>query len=444
VAAPGSLFVVGPDGEGQVFEIGTTGLLERDRFQLPNAAGINSVFVRNGVFHYTTPERAVQYDLATEMVLFDYHEFWQKFSAVVPVIATDLRTYDDYSGGVWPNVEDVAVDDAFIQHIQHPNIDLNPRITDEMLVEWDRRRLGALRSRELRYNPQANDAYAMPEQLGERYGSAAPGDAAIASHWPKRLLVSFWGRLIASDPDTGMISWDGPEAIRILFSEQKSDRAPDTAFGHVRWPNGVGRILAPNGFPAIELNGVDQYGVAALPKRLWLYGAVTVSVWFKPLTKAGVSSSLYHRIVSTKTEWNGPDGFDLECSVQSPGHPFATVFGQGGSGSRWARGYNGAFEDGAWHHVAAVLGNTTVTSTVPPHTIHGKVFIDGIDRTSGQVRAGPLIPGQQDLFIGKVAGAEAGTAAADHYRGGLADLRIFPAPLRPADIAALYAKGIGG
>jgi Hydrazine synthase alpha subunit middle domain/Concanavalin A-like lectin/glucanases superfamily len=81
--------------------------------------------------------------------------------------------------------------------------------------------------------------------------------------------------------------------------------------------------------------------------------------------------------------------------------------------------------DGRWHHAAATFDGKFM-----------RVYLDGREITAlerpGTIANDPTVP----AFIGSMG------SVAEHFQGGLDDLRMYDAPLAPSDLAALHLAGL--
>jgi len=145
-------------------------------------------------------------------------------------------------------------------------------------------------------------------------------------------------------------------------------------------------------------------------------GALSLSAWVD-IRNADPATPTQMRIVSKKTLWNAPDGYELEYDAFNKR---VTLLG---GGANFARANAVNLRPG-WHHIAA-----TVTGTV------GRIYVDGVDvTTDGSI--GALAAGTAKLFIARHSGNFA------YLQGAIDDVRIYRRALSASEVGELAAPTV--
>jgi hypothetical protein len=206
--------------------------------------------------------------------------------------------------------------------------------------------------------------------------------------------------------DAGMVGW-------WTFDEGTgSDVSDASGYGHhaaasnlVWWP-GVADTAG-------RFNGQTSRVTVTGGESLDLGGRLSLSAWVRV---DDASTDLYRRIISKKTYWNQPDGFELEYN------PALGYLSMTAGNDNYARA-EGVFLGSSWHHVAGVIDGSTA-----------RIYVDGVDVTTDS-SAGVVEQGKAPLVLGQA--ADPALAQWTTWSGQLDDVRISNLSLSPAEITAL-------
>ena len=150
----------------------------------------------------------------------------------------------------------------------------------------------------------------------------------------------------------------------------------------------------------------------------------SVSAWFK------TTSASYQIMLSNDESTNG--GWGLEMSASSTGCVGFDIKGSTGVDVDEPCA-SGAYNDGNWHQVVAVV--TTNTTTSSGNTI--SIYVDGTLQTTQAATAGTYLPpSSPHSYIGQ-------RAAGNNFSGDIEGVQIYNYALTATEIAALYIDGAG-
>lgn len=165
---------------------------------------------------------------------------------------------------------------------------------------------------------------------------------------------------------------------------------------------------------AVHLSGNESYLFVNDGSLFNLEGASSISVWIRP---DDPNSRVYSRIVSKKTQWNQPSGFELEYFGRGNRLTFsgASVDGLGQGNIEKKLGNE-------WVHIVSVFSNGTT-----------KFFIDG-EFVGEDIYS--VAPEANDipLHIGAAPGNK------DFFKGAIDELYLFDRALSVEEVVSLYKK----
>jgi hypothetical protein len=171
------------------------------------------------------------------------------------------------------------------------------------------------------------------------------------------------------------------------------------------------------GFQRIDnFNGVSDYLNAAPPPNTNVF---SVSVWFRTNSNKRQQSLVGNYRPCSYT----PPGFQL-LLYNTPGNTGVTLYKGGGGGNALVR--QGAFNDGRWHHAAAVFGPSSYA-----------LFVDG---SVAGVKQGSYIPTSYPVKVGAADAAVAGCGytGESYFQGQIADVATYARALSEAEVQQIY------
>ena len=156
--------------------------------------------------------------------------------------------------------------------------------------------------------------------------------------------------------------------------------------------------------------------------------AFTVSAWFK------TSDSVF--ILSEGGYLNG--GWGIDC--QGPNiHIQLKERAYTAYDAYYARSTGRAYNDGTWHHIAAVI----TTNTTNAKGNYSKLYMDGSPAALDEHQVYPYWPSGDNWKIGSLQLTNGNLGSLLKYRGTVADVRVYDRPLIDKEIGRIYRRGLG-
>lgn len=274
---------------------------------------------------------------------------------------------------------------------------------------------GAMRQADGRVDQPSSYDLAVTD--GVKQGDLSGADGKIAAGYDARVLakkpVGYW-----------------------LVSAVSGTEADLSGHGHTGKYSGAGAratVALPNGEPAIDFNGKDQYLDVGDSDDFSVVttGEITIDAWMRPSVLQFPSSQgdYVHWMgkgVNNQHEWVSRM-YNLTNSAQRPNRISGYAFNLTGG-----LGAGSYFEDkvtvGEWIHYTLVI-NTKATSTNYP-TGYTKIYKNGTIRDQDSLKDYAIIPknGTAPMRI-------ATRDFASFFQGAIAKVAVYPRELTPAEIA---------
>ncbi|GDY13033.1 hypothetical protein LBMAG53_19110 [Planctomycetota bacterium] len=206
--------------------------------------------------------------------------------------------------------------------------------------------------------------------------------------------------------ERGMVGWwQFDEGTGTAVSDS-SGYGNHAVFTNGSWTAGIADTCG-------SFDGLKSKVVVTGGETLALGGRISVSAWVR---LADSSRDEYLRIVSKKTYWNQPDGFELEYN------PVQKYLSMTAGDNNYARAEN--IDLGReWHHVAAAIDGSVA-----------RIFVDGVDVTTDS-SAGAIKQGSAPLIIGQA--ADPTLADYTTWNGQIDDVRIHDYTLTATEVGVL-------
>ncbi len=174
---------------------------------------------------------------------------------------------------------------------------------------------------------------------------------------------------------------------------------------------------------ALSFNGYSSF-VEVGYSPLLNPGTVSISLWFRPDSSQDQWADILDKGHGAGTtpyyggyvfQYHGDGGLDTRGSID-------TAYGNGSYFPALNTG--GDYRDNAWHHIVAVLGDTTMA-----------LYVDNILVASDPVNHGPIVANASSLYFGRH------RTLGRFFSGDIDDVQIYNGALTADQVSNLYNSG---